>query len=98
MTVRSASPVKPAASALIVVVPELTPVASPPLSMAATAGFDEAQVAVAVTSWVVASLSVTTAWKACVPWIPMLAELGVTASDCTLAVGTVMAALARCPL
>ena len=67
VTVRLAVPLTEAALAVIVLVPAPSPVALPPLVTLATALLDAVQVAVAVTSSVVPSLNVTTAWNTTVP-------------------------------
>jgi hypothetical protein len=67
VTVRLAMPLTEATVAVIVLVPALRPVALPPLATLATALFDAVHVAVEVTSCVVPSLNVTTAWNATVP-------------------------------
>ena len=97
VTVKAAVPLTAATVAVSVLVPADTPVAIPVAATLATAVFDDVQVAVAVTSSVVASLKVTTAWNGAVPWMPIVAIAGVTLSAVTVAVGTVILALPVCP-
>ena len=67
LTVSVADPVTVPTAARIVLVPVVRPVATPALETLATLVLDDVQVAVAVTSCVVPSLSVTTALKGAVP-------------------------------
>ena len=97
VTVNVALPPTAPTLALIVAVPALTPLATPELATVAIAALEEFHVAVAVTSCVVASLSVTTAWKETVPLMPVVAEPGVTVRAFTVAAGTVIVALPCLP-
>ncbi len=67
VTVSCAVPVTEALEAVIVLLPAASPVATPVLAILPVVGLDEVHVAVAVTSCVVPSLNVTTAWNATVP-------------------------------
>lgn len=88
VTVSVAAPSTPVKDAVTVVEPAATPVASPAAFTVATAGLDEVQVAVAVTSAVVLSLYVAVAMNCWVPFATMLAVTGETAMEVTVFVTT----------
>jgi len=98
VTVRAPEPVILPTVAVIVLDPAPRPVATPLCETLAIRAFDDVQPAVSVTSWVVLSLKVTTAWKETVPCTAVVAVAGVTVNATTVAVGTVIRALPLNPL
>jgi hypothetical protein len=89
VTVSAALPLCPAALAPMLTIPGATPVATPAETVATDVS-EELHVAVAVTSWVEPSESVTTALNAALPLMPTLPVAGVTPSETTVALGTVI--------
>jgi hypothetical protein len=78
VTVKAAVPLMPLSDAVIVDVPEATPVAKPEALMEAAAVLELVHVAIDVTFAVEASLYVPVAVNCCVPPAAMLAVAGVT--------------------
>jgi hypothetical protein len=68
----------PIAAVIVALVPDVTPVATPAVLIVTAVEFEEAHVTVAVRSWVLPSLYVPRAVKACVPPTPTVGFVGDT--------------------
>jgi hypothetical protein len=93
VTVKAPEPFTWPTVAVIVLEPAPRPVATPLFETLAIVAFEDVQLAVSVTSCVVLSLKVTTAWNETVPCTAVVAVAGVTVNATTVAVGTVTCAL-----
>ena len=92
-TVKVVLPLTPPRVALICDVPCPAPLARPPAAIVATALFDDAQVAVLVSVWVLPSVYVPVAANCCVVPLAIVGFAGVTAIDTRVAGPTVSAVL-----